>query len=125
MAESEASSSTRQMITITLSHRGTSHTFTVSPISTLRDLQLDIENKTSVPPEFQKLLYKGKKGVSDSESAPLESVGLKNGTKVTLMGSTLEEIRGMKSAENEKGRRDDIIKRRAEKGPSKVNTKHF
>jgi hypothetical protein len=120
MQEGEASSSGQRTITLTVSHRGTSHTLTTSPDATLHDFQLEIEEKTDVPPEFQKLLYKGKKAGPSNDEITLEAAGMKDGTKITLMGSTLGEIKGMKNAENEKSKRDEIYRRRAEKGPSKV-----
>jgi hypothetical protein len=53
-----------------------------------------------VPPPFQKLLYKGKKNQINDEETIVEA-GLKNGTKVMLLGSTQNEVGGVMAAEAE------------------------
>lgn len=55
---------------------------------TVAELKQDIETHTGVPPANQKLLFKGQ--LRDEQT--LAAAGLKNGSKVIVMGSRLSEI---------------------------------
>ncbi|KAG8883883.1 hypothetical protein FRB97_005721 [Tulasnella sp. 331] len=121
----ENSHSTHPIIPMqfTISYRGSARSITIDSQTPFITLQSDIEALTSVPPELQKLLYRGKRPApptKDASEVTVEDVGLKDGARVTLMGSTLEEISGMKNTEDEKHRRDEILRRRQAAGPSKL-----
>lgn len=74
-----------------------------------------------MPPSLQKLLYKGKKPtLQDTDT--LAQAGLKNGTKVQMLGSTTEELGRTLAAENEYQRKERILRERALKAPVKVCT---
>jgi hypothetical protein len=109
-----AEASSRPEIELQVSHKGTHHSLSFPPTSTLEFLQLRLEELTSVPPPLQKLLYKGKKTVSpeDAKTMTIESVGLKDGTKVTMLGSTERELGVMQKAVDEKKRREEILAKR-------------
>ena len=105
-------------LTLSVSHRGTTYEVVLPANQSVRDLQERLEELTFVPPSTQKLLYKGKKNVPDT--ATLEQAGFRNGLKVQMLGSTLQEIGGMQDAEAEKKRREEIMRQRLAKGSSKV-----
>lgn len=64
--------------------------------------------------ENQKLLYKGKKA-SQSPEDTVYQVGLRNGTKVQMLGSTSEEIGDMRAVEDDNKKKERILKERDEK----------
>lgn len=105
-------------LTITISHRGTTHPLSLLPDSTLAYLQARLEELTSVPPDNQKLLYKGKKSVS--HDATVIDAGLKDGLKVQLIGPTAEELGGLQATESEHQRKERILRERAQKVHAKV-----
>lgn len=109
---------------LTVSYRGTQHLLSVEPETTLAYFQSELESLTAVPPELQKLLYRGKPPKwpdMDPTEISLAMAGLKDGVKVTLMGSTNAEIDSLQRVEGEKHKRDEIMARRqAQAGFSKV-----
>lgn len=107
-------------ISFTVTHRGTAHPLSVLPETTLAAFHTTLEELTGVPPALQKLLYKGKKNVDDE--ATIGQAGIKNGLKVQMLGSTMQEISGFKKEENEQQRKNRILKERAMKAPTKVST---
>lgn len=113
------SSSSSSLIQLTFSFKSDQYHLSLPPSETFVSLQARLEELTSVPPSLQKLLYKGKKAHISHEGT-IEEAGLKNGTKVMLLGSTQHEIGGVMAAEAEKRRRDDIMRQREARGPSKV-----
>ena len=108
-------------ITLTVTHKAAQYTLSFLPSDTLAILQTRLEELTSVPPSLQKLLHKGKK-VKVIEEQSLTQIGLKHGAKLKLLGSTEQEIGGLKAAETEKKKRDNIMRQREAKGPSKVSS---
>jgi hypothetical protein len=106
------------MIVLHITHRSNPYEVELSLDATLGDFQAQLENLTNVPPHMQKLLYKGKKAVSPEDS--LQSAGLSNGLKVTLLGNPEKAIEGLLEAEKEQKRRDEIMKARAAKARPKV-----
>jgi len=106
-------------ISLTISFRGKSHILSFLPDTTLAILHSQLEELTEVPPHLQKLLYKGKKapGGSDAEEMTLIQAGLKDGMKVQMLGSTTKDLDGLKAAENENQRRENIARERALKAP--------
>ncbi|KAF8621806.1 hypothetical protein AX15_007482 [Amanita polypyramis BW_CC] len=109
-------------IKLTVTYRGVQHILSTPPHSTLSALQVQLEELTSVPPSLQKLLYKGKKTTltSQDENTTLPEVGLKDGTKIQLLGATVQELGGMKAAENAQRKRENILHQRALKPKVKV-----
>ena len=107
-------------VNLTVTYRGNAHALSVLPDATLAYLNDRLEELTSVRPENQKLIFKGKKNVPD-RSTVLEA-GLKDGTKVQLVGPTAEELGDFKSAEDEHQRRERILRERAQRAPAKVRT---
>lgn len=108
-------------ISLIISHRGIQHRLSVLPDSTLADLHATLEELTTVPPSMQKLLYKNNpKGAHDDMT--LREAGLKEGTKVQMVGSTLQELDGLQVKEAEERKRNRILRERALKAPVKVCT---
>lgn len=105
-------------VSLTISYRGTSYPISLTVHDTLDTLQRQLQELTSIPPFHQKLLYKGRQNVP--ASASLEEAGLRNGMKVQMLGSTSQELGGLKAAEDEERRRNEAMRQRALKGPTKV-----
>ena len=106
--------SSKDALRLDIAHKGTHYNLSLLPTSTLESLQLQLEELTSVPPHLQKLLYKGKKSVNyeEAKDISLESVGLKDGMKVTMLGSTERELGTMQKVTEEKRRKEEIIAQR-------------
>ncbi|KAF9525922.1 WLM domain-containing protein, partial [Crepidotus variabilis] len=123
-ASTSATRSLEETISLTISFRGASHPLTVAPTAPLLELHTLIEDLTDVPPPLQKVLYKGKKLVWESEetaqSRSVLEAGLKKGMKVQVLGSTLKEVEGMRKEEGEMMRRQRIMRERALKAPVKL-----
>lgn len=121
MASTAASSSND--IHITLTHRGLSYPITTSSSSLLEDLQAEIEEVTHVPVGHQKLLYKHKKAsrhTTDDHHSTVEDAGIRDGTKVMLVGGTREEVGGVQREEDEAKRKERIDRERRAKPQAKV-----
>jgi len=97
--------------TVSVSHKGQSYAVQVDLTSTVSSFRAQLEELTSVPVENQKLLFKGKKALAKSDDT-LEDFGLKDGTKVQMLGSTAEEIGGLRAVEDEKNRTEQILRNR-------------
>lgn len=110
-------------ISFTVSFRGVPHALSISPATSLAELHLQLEELTGVPPALQKLLYKNKKssGNNDIEQMTISESGLKNGIKVRMLGSTTQDLDGLRAVENEHGRVERILRERALKAPVKVS----
>ncbi|TFY68846.1 hypothetical protein EVJ58_g763 [Rhodofomes roseus] len=110
-----------ESIEIIVSHRGTQHHLSLLPDDTIALLQARLEELTSVPPSLQKLLFRGKKAnLQDSDT--LVHAGLKNGTKVQMLGSTTEELSRTLAADTEFQRKERILRERALKAPVKARS---
>ncbi|KAK0466834.1 WLM-domain-containing protein [Desarmillaria tabescens] len=106
-------------ISITVVFRGTSHRITLQPESTLGDLQDQLEKATSVSPSLQKLLYKGKNLKQNRVGQEtVVSIGLRNGSKIQMLGTTSVELDGIQVTESEQRRVDRILRERALKAPA-------
>ncbi|KAL6309347.1 WLM-domain-containing protein [Sparassis latifolia] len=114
-------SSPAKPIEFTVTHRGTAHRLSFLPDTTLAVLQAHLEELTSVPPAHQKLLYKGKNARAADDATILDA-GLRYGVKVQLLGSTVQEIGGLRAAEDEHQRRERILRERAVKGPTRLRS---
>ncbi|CCM01367.1 uncharacterized protein FIBRA_03417 [Fibroporia radiculosa] len=106
---------------LTITHRGNAYHINLLSDDTIAMLQSRLEELTSVPPSFQKLLYKGKKP-SLKDDNTLAQAGLKDGMKVQMLGSTAEELGGMRAVEDEHSRRERIMRERAAKAHAKVRS---
>ena len=98
-------------VTISVSHKGKSYNVQVYLTSTVSSFQEQLQELTSVPVENQKLLFKGKRASAKGNDT-LEIFGLKDGTKVQMLGSTMEEIDGLKAVEDEKKQAERILRDR-------------
>ena len=110
-------------ISFTVTFRGVPHAFSIPPATPLAELHLQLGELTGVPPGLQKLLYKNKKspGNNDAEQMTITEAGLKDGTKVQMLGSTTQELDGLRAVENEHTRVERILRERALKAPVKVS----
>ena len=108
--------------TVSVSHKGKSYAVQVDLTSTVTSFRVQLEELTSVPAENQKLLFKGKKASVKNDDT-LEDFGLKNGTKVQMLGSTVEDIGGLRAVEDEKNRTEQILRKR--EGQARVRQTPF
>ena len=92
----------------------------ILPVELLAALQTRLEELTRVPPSLQKLLFKGKKANMLSETTTLEQAGLKDGMKIQLVGSTETELINLRTIENERQRKEEILRQRNSSNLSKV-----
>lgn len=123
---SSAKMSSESDVSLSFTYRGASFPLTLSPDSALGDLQSELEELTSVPPALQKLLYKGKNIVQGrSPDAPLSSLGLRQGAKITMLGTTAAALSGLQAAETEQHRIDRILRERALKTPTYKVSSHL
>ncbi|KAG6816052.1 hypothetical protein H0H87_008968 [Tephrocybe sp. NHM501043] len=113
-------------ISFSVSYRGTIHTLSLLPESTLSVLQARLEELTRVPTSVQKLLHRGKNLLgSDSshrDQTTLSQAGFRNGLKIQMMGLTSQELASMQSTENEQRKRERILKERALKPQAKLRS---
>lgn len=105
---------------LNVSYRATLHSLSLLPNATLAVLQARLDELTSVPPSHQKLIFKGKKATSNDEET-LEDLGLKSGMKVQLLGPTRQELDEMQSAQEQREKKERILRERAAKAPVKVS----
>ena len=114
-----ATTSTNTM-RLLVTYRGTQHIVEILPDELLAALQTRLEELTRVPPSLQKLLFKGKKANMHSETTTLEQAGLKDGMKIQLVGSTETELINLRTIENERQRKEEILRQRNSSNLSKV-----
>ena len=110
--------SSSKTISFTVIYRGVTHHFSQPSDCSIADFQAQLKELFGVPPSLQKLLYKGKKTTSDDTTLAL--AGFKNGLKIQMLGTTTQELDGMKLVEGEQRRRERILRERALKTPVKV-----
>lgn len=113
-------------ITLTVTFRGTSHTVFLPSDAPISALHSRLELLTSVPPSLQKLIYRGKKiqhrqDDTDSE-ATITQAGLRDGTKVQMLGSTVEELGQLNAADSAHQRKEQILRERALKPQVKLRS---
>eukprot|EP00158_Paraphelidium_tribonemae_P008933 Partr_v1_DN28728_c0_g1_i2_m63307 putative Ubiquitin metalloprotease fusion protein len=78
-----------------VSFKGTVHDISLDSSSTLADLKREVASKTAVAPHHQKLMHKLLSGINKgilSDDRIIESIGLKDGDKIILIGSTDSDI---------------------------------
>ncbi|CAE6487694.1 unnamed protein product [Rhizoctonia solani] len=103
-------------ILLHIAYGGSTFDITTCPDNTLGQLQQTIYERTSIPIDKQKLLWKGMK----RGATTLDRAGLKNSTKITIIGTPEKAIELMHKAEAEATRRADILRARESRGPTKV-----
>jgi len=103
-------------------HRGVSYSIPLHPDDTLSVLHARLESLTAVPAARQKLLYKGKIPTHTYETIIKDTSLTKAGIKITMLGSTDQELGSMAKVENEQKRRERVIQERASKGTVKVRS---
>jgi len=113
--------SSKSPISLIINHKSSQYDLSLFSSDTLLSLQVRLEELTSIPPPLQKLLYKGKKAKTSDEQT-LAEAGLKDGVKIMLLGSTEQEVGGVKAAEAEKKKTEDIMRQREARGPTKVRS---
>ncbi|KAG6811551.1 hypothetical protein H0H92_006904 [Tricholoma furcatifolium] len=113
-------------ISFTVTYRGTPHSISLFPETTLSRLQARLEELTQVPASLQKLLHKGKNLLGSDPNArsqmTLLQAGIKSGLKIQMLGSTSQELTSLQATENEKHKREQILKERALKPQVKLRS---
>ncbi|KAG5644876.1 hypothetical protein DXG03_007517 [Asterophora parasitica] len=108
----------------TIVYRGNSQSLSLLPDTTLSALQAQIEELTNVPPALQKLLSKGKNLLASNAQSPdettLAQAGFRSGMKIQMLGSTSQEVRTLHTTESEQRKREQILRERALKAPTKA-----
>lgn len=113
------SSATPETISLSISFRGTVYEVSLPPDAPLTRLEALLEELTSVPPTLQKLLFRGKK-VQHGDNLTLTQIGLRDGIKVQMLGSTAQEMNTLNATESEHQRKEKILRERALKPQVKV-----
>ncbi|KAF9784985.1 WLM domain-containing protein [Thelephora terrestris] len=98
-------------VTVPVSHKGKTHTVQVDLTSTVSSFQAQLKELTSVPIENQKLLFKGKNASAKSDDT-LEIFGLTDRIKVQMLGSTAEEVGGLRAVEDERKQTEQTLRNR-------------
>lgn len=102
-----------EAIHLTVTYKGTKHNVSLNPQAPFANFQDRLEGLTKVPPSRQKLIYRGSGRFSgEADSVTVADAGLKSGLKVTLMGSTNDELSSMRDAENKYQRKEEIRRQR-------------
>jgi hypothetical protein len=104
-------------ILLHITHGGSTFDLVVSSNDTIEQLQQTLHEITSISIDKQKLLWKGMK----RGATRLNHAGLKNGSKITIIGTPEKAIELMHKSEAEAARRADILRARESRGPTKVS----
>ncbi|TEB33281.1 WLM-domain-containing protein [Coprinellus micaceus] len=107
------------MLDFSVSYRGTTHRLALEPDTPLSELEVKLAELTGVPVGLQKLLFKGKKAGTHGD-VTMSELGIKNGVKVQMLGTTTKELDGLKDVESEQQRRARIMRERAMKPQDKA-----
>ncbi|RFU33397.1 hypothetical protein B7463_g2953, partial [Scytalidium lignicola] len=81
----------RQSVSVTVTHHGAPHTFTLPSSSTISDLSDAIDSELSIPPENQKFMVSKLGLLKPPFKDPNLSIATLSDKKITLMGSTAAE----------------------------------
>jgi len=76
-------------LTFSLSFKKTAHNMEVGTDNTLGELRMHIAKVTEVEPGLQKLMYKG---MLKDDSKTLGELGIQNGIKMMLVGTSISEV---------------------------------
>ncbi|KAJ4475090.1 WLM-domain-containing protein [Lentinula aciculospora] len=107
---------------LTVSYRGQLYPLSLLPDDTLAVLHARLEELTSTPPQLQKLLYKGKSNKPLNDQITLIQAGLRDGVKIQMLGTTTNELDGIKAVESDQQKRERIMRERTLKGPTKLRS---
>jgi hypothetical protein len=77
-------------LNLKVAYRSTVYDLQIKDDVTVKDLKEEIKKLTNVPPTLQKVL--GKIKLNENEKT-LKEIKLLNKSKITIVGSTLEEVR--------------------------------
>ncbi|KAF8141456.1 WLM-domain-containing protein [Boletus edulis] len=116
-----SSEATPETISLSIGFRGTTHEISLPPDAPLMRLIALLEELTSVPPTLQKLLFRGKK-FQHAANLTLAQIGLRDGTKLQMLGQTAQEITSLNVTESEHQRKERILRERALKPQVKVRS---
>ena len=108
-----------ETISLSITFRGTTREVSFPADAPLSRLEAHLEELTSVPPSLQKLLFRGKKA-QRADNVTLAQIGLRDGVKVQMLGSTAQEIQSLNATESEHHRKERILHERALKPQVKV-----
>lgn len=97
-------------------HGLASYDLTLPSTSTVDELKHRLHDLTSVPVDNQKLLWKG----MQRSATELHQAGLRNGSRITLVGVSGDALQSVHRAEADSTRRNEILKNREARGPTKV-----
>jgi len=106
-------------INICIRHGRVSYDISVLQDQTISVLQSCIESITAIPPDRQKLLYKGWKATHTPETT-IQDAGLTNGIEVTMLGPTDQQLDTVAKVESEHQHRERVMRERELKGTVKV-----
>lgn len=106
-----------QNLVLHVKHGLTSYDLTLPATSNIDQLKRQLYDLTSVPVENQKLLWKG----IQRSATQLHEAGLKNGSRITLVGVSEDVLQSVHRAEVETARRTEIMRNREARGPTKVS----
>lgn len=104
---------------ITVTYQGTLHSLTLLPDTTLAVLHARLDELTGVPPSHQRLLFKGKKAVTNEEQT-VSDLGLRSGSKVQLLGPTRDALDEMQTVQEQHDKKERILRERAAKAAPKA-----
>ncbi|KAG9313149.1 WLM-domain-containing protein [Chiua virens] len=116
-----SASATPENINLTISFRGTAYEISLPSDAPLARLETQLEELTSVPSSHQKLLFRGKK-VQHADDITLVQLGLRDGLKVQMLGSTAHEVASLNVTESEHQRKERILRERALKPQVKIRS---
>ena len=109
-------------ISFQVSFCGVTHEISLPSDAPTQSLHAMLEKLTLVPSSLQKLLFRGKKIGSGQEGVTLAQVGLRDGVKVQMLGSTVQELDLLNATESEYHRKERILRERALKPQAKVRS---
>lgn len=109
-------------ISLQVSFRGVTHEISLPSDAPIPSLHAALEKLTLVPSSLQKLLFRGKKFGSGQEGVTLAQAGLRDGVKVQMLGSTVQELDVLNATESEYRRKERILRERALKPQAKVRS---
>jgi len=109
-------------ISLQVSFRGVTHEISLPSDAPIPSLHAALEKLTLVPSSLQKLLFRGKKIGSGQEGVTLAQAGLRDGVKVQMLGSTVQELDVLNATESEYRRKERILRERALKPQAKVRS---
>ncbi|KAF9224081.1 WLM-domain-containing protein [Gyrodon lividus] len=112
---------TPNSISLTINFRGVTHALSLSPDTPLTQLHAKLEELTSVPPSLQKLLFRGKR-IQHEGALTLAQIGLRDGVKIQMLGSTSQEVNALNATESEHQRKERIYHERALKPQVKLRS---